>query len=1440
MVYLDDLKYMKLYKKKFYLPINMSDKKHGSAILLLTPNYESSSALMNNQFAVNRNRSFECYYVEKDILYTINHETRHLECDHYDASIVPINEQTVFTEVTDNTCFDNLNEMDIDEFCCRLGDKVIFFNEMYDEEVCFEVAGYNTKYRRLLYNDRMRNNKTVFNIYDQVKADNKWIRKTYTKFDKYKKLNIFIDLYYYNKVYLENNNFTINKSIDMYFEFIRRFILDKRIDNAGYTKKTVFVPIDGWNVKNDTDIYDFRKNLNPISVFYKKFRMSPNDLKCFDGIDFIFFGKNGYFKYNFNSRNETQDRVKFPRFIRSLKSNEVIIDDEPENSKAAITTGIVDKLETNSGIQIHSLTGEKMSNDKEEELKAELVEKINKAAENSADEEETINKLEEDKQIKQIIMDLQDNADEGPKISSTRVARISRNQDELMKKKIEGKTVKELVNDSNKPQELPEKEIPIKTINDEWKHMQATNFEKEYDLNADIVKILNDLSINKTYPVSILDIKTEDTSTSEDWIITYTVKCEDYSGKRFTLKFDIPKFRDDRFMRLRGNEKIFSIEMPLLPISKTDPDTVQIVSFYNKIFIRTYYTSSGKSNFFTDRLCKALSKCDSKKVEVVNGDNTKICAKYELPIDYIDLASQYSKIKFRSESLGETVIVYFNQDEIREIKGVDPNKGLPIAVSASGKVFYHPNNCTVSEYIASIIDAGNFHTVYDEQKPANKTTYSRASILNTDIPVIVILAHDIGLTKAMDLAKVNYEITDKKNKNPNFDNIKLSDAFISYQMTYDSMMIMNGLKDCGLENFSIKDVNSKMTWVDILENFGGRIKSDGLDNFKDLMYDPITVEVSKDYGLPTTYHEALVYASNLLIDNKHTIHKDLATNRFRTNEVVAAQFYRVLSDSYKDYALQNKHGRNVAMSMKQSAVIDLILAQNTTSDLSVFQPLSEIETRNTISTKGVTGMNSERAYGIDKRGYDDSMVNIIAQSTGFASTVGVNRQTTINPQIVGGRGYFKQTGVENMSITNTYGMTEALSPFMLTSDDPFRNDMTFVQTSKHTTPVDYSMPPLVTTGADAAMPYLCSNMYAHKAKKKGKISEITDDYMMVDYIDGTKEFVPLAPQTMKNSDGGFYITLKLKTDMKVGQTVKPDQILAYDEKSFSNKVGSTDPQLSYNMGCLAKIAIITAEDGYEDSGVCSAWLSNAMASDIVVMKPVDLSPQTNVLYIAKKGQPVTEGDPILIFQNSYDEEDANLLLKNLNDEDGDVSEIGRRVVKSKATGILSDIKIYRTCELEEMSDSLRKIVTAYERNIKSIEKVAKQASNDVQIDSSGKLPQVGKLKNSDGIYIEMYMEYHDKLGVGDKLACLNANKVVLRDVYSDEEAPYGEFRPNEAIDIISSASSMDGRIITSIIKNGALNKVMVELWRSVQEIYGITPKTIHEIGDEIMKKENKK
>ncbi len=1437
---LEDLKFNRLYKKQFLLPFVKDDKRHKSAILLLTPNYEISRELMNSGFTINRAGSFQSYYIEKDIMYTVNNESRALEIDYpeYDQNGVVLEGSTAFTETTDIKIYDDITSEsgEINDLFCRTGNRVFFFNENYDEEILNEAINVNSKYKRLLYNDRIRNNKEVLSLYDRVKADNPWIRRTFIRYDRYHAFNLFIDLYYYNQSYLNNNTFTIMKSIDMYYEFLRRFINDKRIDKAGYTKKTVFVPVYGWNPANGTNLFDYRKNLNPISVLFKKIRFAQNDLKAFNGITFVFFGKNGYFKFD-AEHCTPQFYTKFMRFIRALENNEDIReeeDDQEENTPDAITADIVADIETNSNVKIHNLTGNANTAKTLKDVdKAVLVKKINDAAKLSKNKEDTLEKLEADKDVKRILADLQDDADSGINISATRANRITNAQDSFTKKMLDGKSIKTMIEEGNRPKELPESSIPIITINDEWHHMKAINFEKTYDLDADIVKCLNSLSDkNKQYPISILDIAKEDTSTSEDSIYTYTVKCEGYNGVRFTLKFDIPKFRNNRFMRLRGNEKIFSAEMPLLPISKTSDSRTQIVSFYNKLFVDRYNTSSGKSNPYSDRFIKTISKYKGNNIKVIRGDNSRVCAKYNLPIDYIDLATVYSKIIFHSNEINDNIVIYFNQDEIRKVPGINTKNGIPIAMTEKGKVLYYnaKNESTISQFIASVIDDEDFIKLYAKQPELKRSTYSRVWILNTYIPTIVILAHDIGLIKAMDMAGIKYDISSKRTESFAEDYIKLKDGYINYKNSYDSMMLMNGLKDCNTEEIGIADLNKKSTWIGQLENFGGRNKSDGLDNFKDLMYDPITVEISRDYKLPTTYHEALIYASNLLVDNKYTKHIDISSNRYRTNEVVAAQFYRVLSTSYREYIGNAKRGRKTPMSIKQSAVIDMILQQNNTSDLSVFQPLLEIETKNTISTKGVTGLNSDRAYTIDKRGYDKSMINVISMSTGFASTTGVNRATTIDPAITEGRGYFKQSKIEDGSVTKTLCMTEALGPFEVTRNDPFREFMGYTQFAKHGTPIEKGLPQLITTGAQEAMPYLSSDMFAFKAKKNGKVIAITPEYMLIEYNDKTQDYIDLSEQTKKNSDGGFYITLQLTTTKKIGDSVKAGEVVAWDKKSFSKKIGIN--QLSYNTGALAKVCVLSTEDGFEDSGVCSEWLTEIMSSDIVVMKPVVLPAQTNILSIAKKGQKVKEGEPILVFQNAFDDADANILLKNLNIDDGDISTIGRNVVKSKVTGEICDIKIYRTCELEDMSESLRKIVNGRESEIKKLKTIAAASESDVQFDPVGKIQPIGKMKNAENsVLIEIYMRYHDKLSVGDKIVQSTSNKNIIMNVYPDSEAPYTDFRPNEAIDVIGSASAIDGRIITSPFFNGALNKLLIELQRKCCEIYGKEPMMIHEIYD---------
>ena len=1458
-----DLKYNKLYKRQIMIPFAPEDRRRGAAILLLTPNYNISCALMNNEFTIDRMKLFSSYYIEKDISHLINHEG-YITTDYYDydgTGQIPVDARSCFTEVSDiQYCSGSeaiaLNEAaalsehdtaEINEAFCRIGNKIIFFNKLmeeayFDEAVAATPAmkGLDNKYKRLIYADRLRTMKDVVGLYDQVLRDNPWIKYTFPRLDRYKRRNLYVDLYYYIQSYLNNNTFTIIKSVDMFLTFMSRFLNDKRLLDAGYKRQIIYLPVYGWDMKPDTQVYDYKTNLNPISIIYKKLRLSQGDLSVFKGYDIIFFGRRAYFKFNIASL-PTNFHIKFKRFINVLASGVDVTEDEEDESTNGIVADIVNDIETGTGAKINNITGvrqaaeidkednsddakdiatdtttassrmpvkskdapaaqttvnkpkisvqiptatdidaapvanidftrmtraEKMAavakqaledtiaaNDKEA-AKTKLVQKIKKAASTARDKEDALDKLNADEEAKRLIAELEDESGMGNfKIDSTRANRINNVNDALLKKQLAGKNIRDLISSGNKPKELPESSLPIETINDEWHHMKAVNFEKEYDLDADIMKILYDLSDKKhAYPIAILDVNREDTSTTEDYVYTYTVHCENYKGERFTLCFDVPKFRNNRFMRLHGNEKVFSIEMPLLPISKTDNDTAQIATLYKKIFVMRNNTSTGRSNPYSDKLVKAINKYKGRNIHVAIGDNSRICEKYELPIDYIDLAGIYNKIRFKSPTINEHVTIYFNLDEITKIPGVSLKNGIPVAMTDSGKVVYYTTKASVpiSLFIANLIDDPHFQELYANQPDLRRATYSLCKIMGIFVPVIVVLSHDIGLTKAMDLAGIKYRITTKRPAPDNmWDMIKLKDGFLSYQCTYNSMMLMNGLKECTMNSMSIADLNKKMTWIGQLDLFGGRQKSDGLDTFKEMMFDPITVEICKDYKLPTSYHEAMIYASNLLCDNKYAKVTNIATNRYRTTEIVAAHFYGVLSTYYAQYMQSAKHNHRATLSIRKDAIINSILQQNNTSNLSVFQPLLEIEKKNEISFKGYAGLNEERSYTLDKRAYDKSMENILCQSTNHAANVGINRQTTIDPNITGGRGYFKFSDVEHDgSITKSMGMTEALSPFMTTSDDGFRNDMSFTQTSKHSTPIEHGMPLLVTTGADQAMPYLSSDMFAFKAKAPGKITDITPEYMTVQYKDGRKDFIDLSEQTMKNSDGGFFVTLQLTTDRKVGSSFKEGDVLAWDKKSFSKKVGLQ--QLSYNMGCLAKIAIMTTEDGFEDSGVCSEWLSEAMASDIVNMKQVPLPANTNVLFMVKKGQAIREGEPILIFQNPFDDEDANMLLKQLSLEDDNVSTIGRSVVPSKTSGVISDIKIYRTCDMDQMSESLRKIVTDYEKDVNRIKSISNGAVSDVKLRATGKIEPSGSLKPYDNhVIIEIYMRYHDKLAIGE-------------------------------------------------------------------------------------------
>lgn len=1184
-----------------------------------------------------------------------------------------------------------------------------------------------------------------------------------------------------------------------------------------YDKKVIFIPVSKFYKLND----NIERSKTPLGAICRYLKQSPNEFKtAFSNYIFLFA----------NNKKEA-----FPLYADQYKSSEY-----------ETVINLLYKLISESNIvnstTYSSASGKSPVKDviNQKDVKAEvlatkknnLVSYLYQAAENAESEEDAWNLLNNDEYLKDLINELEEEDDGRPSFSPTRTARMNELNQEFMKKEINGKTVEQIIVANQKTKEqLPVTHLKIASINEEWNDITFVNFQKSYNLNSDILNMLASLS-TKSYPVSIVDINVEDTSTNMDLVDTYTVQLEDGFGKRSTIVFDIPKFKNNRFMRLRGNEKVMSGQLFLLPCQKTDDDTVQCVSNYNKIFIYRHGLQ-GRSYPSSDRLLKALKKFDDPSIKLFSGDNSAICTKYNLPTDYIDLASNINRIETND------CIYYFNQDDYRTMYSIDQNNGIPYCVMKADNTikYYTGGDMMISATIAYELCQYNqrFSDIYEKIKPANRLNYSQASIMSNRIPLVVVIGYSIGFDNLMKKVAPKYHYEDKKYKyNPDKEGIiKFDDKVCVYDITYSNSMLLNGLSECATETYRYTEANKRSMWLDFLDNFGGRILADGLDNFVDLFLDPITIEVCQHCKIPHDYIDMLIYANSLLANNEYNRHTDITGNRYRTNEIIAGYFYKALGKSYVEYKAAVKRGRKTGMTMKRSAVIDLVLQDPMLSDLSIMNPLLEIEAANSASFKGLSGMNSDRSYSLDKRTYDDSMINKLALSTGFSSNVGINRQTTIDMDIEGNRGYIKSSNdnSSDMSVTKSFSITEAVTPFGTTRDDPFRSAMTFIQTSKHSMPTKKSMPLLVTNGADEAMAYFSSDTFAYKAKADGSVIELTDDHMIIKYdtpifTDDNKtyytEYISLKDEVMKNSDGGFYVTLKLDTDLSVGSVFKSGDIIAYNRASYSNKNGETD-NLAYNLGVLAKVAILNTDEGFEDSTSISSWLSDAMTTDVVVDKDKDLSKNSNVYYIAKVGQEVQEGDSLLIVQNAFDEEDANLLIKTITDEDF-VSDLGRVKLKSKYTGVIQDIRIYRTCEIEDMSESLQKIVKEYEEKINE----TKRMYEKYNIPGANLLPPTYKMQptgimknNPNGVKIVFYIKYNDKMSVGDKLVAQSANKGVVKNIFPEDLTPFSEFRPDESIHALFAARSFNARMVTSVWSSGAINKVLIELDRKVKEIMGI-------------------
>lgn len=1593
MILIDQMKNLKIYRTKTFLPTIKGNKKKNSAILLMTPNLDSSKRLMNNEMFVN-SRRYESYYLEKDISYYINSkvveeveestiiseqkelelytETKRSELpdsafgvpskrkfpldteahvrsavkffnyvdsedekeladnlisalEKYDIKDIKVSDKNRFSKYYYN---EYLNEADTEVKVCKycggtdikiyfkgepiyicgecnkylgtvpfknesfsydnnddivlsedlsnnlptnslnLGDKVLFFNE---------AAINDTQLKRILFSSRIKYRKELMLLLDDIKNEIPWIKYAYPNLDRYVGRNLFVDLYYYNAVFFQNNVWTMRKGLNLYLEFMDRLLNHPNIKSAGYNKKTIFIPVNDWNLSHDGMIWNYRKNINPISCIYQLlYEGKLNELKkTFKDIDVVFVGKNCFFKINF-SQIEAKDlrkaTTKFKLFCIKICNGENFSDEDIDTSadnkesKEVITAKIIDKIENAKGIDLTKKvavsTNKIVSNTHDNPMKYvtvqnktvkkvvakdledlddevdyndsqvadverdkeldKLSDAISDAIDRSNSEDEALDKLD-DEEINRILLSLGNDNDVN--ISASRSSRMSKLNNDALDKELNGRTIRDILEEKPKESEVTNANVSSPN-KEEWSKLTYVNLDKNYNLDKDIVNIFR-MFADCSRPMVIKDIKATDNSTSEDRVMLYDVTMEDYKGRRFRIKLDIPIMEDNRFL-LRGNNKSIQTQLFTMPIIKTNVDRCQITSNYRKVFIDRFAGNSGRSLPATSKLLKAINKYSGSKLKVTNGNNDKVSNKYHLPMDYIDIAGVISKIETSN------YVIMLNQDEIRANYTVDDTLGIPFIynkkINAIEYFSYDTPNTTFIGQLCKVLfkECPELEDLYSKVSRTAASGYSRAYIMGTDIPLVLVCAYHIGLRSTMDRAGIKYETMDKLTseirRDTNKDWIEFDDGYLVYDVNYESSLLMSGLKisSCPTELFKLSEMDSRNMYLEFLDNYGGRIKADGLENFYDLFVDPMTKETLEYYHLPTNYIDLLLYGNSMLVDNKFTRHTDTSSRRFRRYQLISVYTYQVLAKAYGEYLTKDKHSSNASFAVKQNAVIDEFLTDNISSDDSVINALRDVETTNSVTTKGPSGMNSDRAYTLDKRAYDDSMVNVLGMSTGFAGNVGVTRQATINADITED-GYVKDQKDREMNDANTLTATETMIPFGSTRDDPMRTAMSFIQTSKHSVRTEDSDPLLVTSGADEAMPYLTTDRFAFKAKEDGTVKILNDRYMIIQYTNGKKDYINLKEEIEKNSDGGYFVPLKLTVaeNIKVNTKFKKNQILAYDTYSFSNKLGESN-NIAYNVGKIAKVAILNTDEGFEDAGIISASMAKKLATRVNNQFTAVINKDSRLFSIVKVGDHVEASDDLIIWEDAFDDEDTKEVMNSLNSTI-EFSDLGKRKLKSEVTGTVTAIKIFRTVETDDLSPSLKKLVNMYEKPLKEEAKILEDNGlSSSKVAAHYKLNPTGKLKRAqDAILVEIYVEFLDTVGVGDKIVYNSANKAVEKAIFPEGLEPYTAFRPNEKIDAFVADSSISKRLVASSYTYGSLQKLMIELDRSVKDIMGL-------------------
>ncbi|QXN67858.1 hypothetical protein FPHOBKDP_00104 [Listeria phage LPJP1] len=1390
-------------------------------------------------------------------------------------------------------------------------DIISFFNSRIFKNNLFK--SYSTARRYRTNNKRKMYIKDLKEHFAKIKKETKVTLFTKVNYKQFKGNNLVYDITDQYNIEIESINNKKNGLMvsNNFIKLLEKSLLEE------YDDTVLLINMNTLNVDMD-DIFNITKSTHPLTVidFIIKKKLDISNL-IDKNITIVVFNPNNRLFYSYPLTTELYPKRQIinqrSKSLINLEVNEIESNDEMSNipdindiddakrqlgnnmrlgrlrSRSKIPVSIDNSEVSNNSSQEDSITTKKLDDiDKANEINDKVEEIITLTSDN------TLLSSEAKKQLYTIAQDEIKNNKDLVKMDSAKVVSIlNRNEEfnrivsmsyrsfniggsnakELARTAALQKRQNEILNDKNISNVLAHANdkmidkgiIKSNNINDETlSELSVNSFDKSYiekQFNADIINVLKSFNDNEDISVFISDISSEDSSDFQTKKTTLNVKLKDTKGINHKLSLDIPKIYNGRYMMVNGSKKILTKQLLLKPVVKTAPDTVQITTNYNKMFVKRFgrkdtpMLASIKEIFNKFKIEDHL--LSGKNIKYSLGNSLLVNSKYLTSVEYNNISNYLLSFSSGKDyyNFNQKLLLEFidNDDKLNSLEydstlyfpvGYTSDKSKLILANFKDYHVYYKgatNNYEfVEESLSRMILLNILMNVDDEVakfidkgiKANDKLTYTRVNIINKTIPLIILLSYENGLINTLNRYNIDFEVLDSNPKLKITDNkvkLKFKDKYLVYDNTLiRNSLLLSGLHIMDINEYNLDEMETKEPYLDLFQElFNSRNVAKGIHNALSLAIDPITKEVLEDLGLPTNIFDVLLYSNTLLEDMSYNTPNDMNVYRIRGAEQISGMIYKIIAESYKNYK-DSLNSRNSAtrITVPKDILIKTLMESHTVEENSELNPTLEVEVSGKVSYKGPNGLNLSQGYTPAVRSYDRSMKGILSMISPDSSKIGEVRQLSYNPAIVSTRGYLDVDALNGNESTSLYSPSELLNNFTSLHADPPRISMQVTQ-QKHLLTTRVNSKPLIGTGVEKSLAYQISDTFATKAKYDGKVDKIdtVNNLMMVSYDNGKKDIIDIGVVMNKNSGGGFFLAQSKDIMFKEGQKFKNGEILAKNPNFF---IGDKQGEISYAIGKLSKVALAPLDGTYEDSSMISSSMSEDMTSKITMKKDLVLGTSANLSYIVKEGQNVKTGDSLAVFENEFDDDSINQLLNTIGDKfEEEIQEISNKVVKSKYTGVVQKINIYYNREIDEFSSSLQKLIKAYiskyEKKNKIISDYMKDSDIDISYDMN--IPSITKMDSDkikgndvDGLLIEFYIEYEDNLSTGDKVTYYTALKTVISDVFPEGEEPFAESDPEEHIEAVLSPLSVISRMTQDVYLTLYTNKALINLKKQIGEM----------------------